>query len=197
MRIKITLTSLTIVLVFFGCQDTTTFKHTKKNTIGKETDTCFSLVNHLELINYQDPKGEYKIQLPKNWWLEETLVLNNYGVTVVDSTLSPSEGWGIAISTLKNTMPLKEYINNEINKIEKDNNVRILDTGEQIINKEKFYWIKCEYDDELKTTSYLNYFNNNDKNRVYIVNSFANGLKNINYRICQLQSLIKTFELKE
>lgn len=159
-------------------------------------ESCIEMMEDLNYEYYEDTIENFRIKLPRNWWLENTALENIYGITTVDSSLNKNDTRLIAVTVIPGIKTtFKEYISSELRAIKKDTTFLIQKIGRLQIDKLNSFWISYTANDSLKTNGILNYLKDSNTDRIFIVHSVVFGEREIENRLCQLQNLVSTFGL--
>lgn len=192
-----TLQILILILIIFGC--TNSDKKIEGFVINEgEFDNCMEKMANQNSVYYQDTIQNFKIKLPSEWWLEKSELGNSYGITTVDSSLNKNESRLIAVTVIpviKST--LKEYFSSEIRIMTKDPTMQIQKIGKLKIDALNSYWISYTKNDTLKANGILNYLNDNNSDRIFIIHSVVFGENEVDKRLCQLQNLVMTLKIND
>lgn len=192
---KYLLRLLLLFALFTGCVST-------ENKIGGHVinedgfTKCNEKADSLNLFHYQDTVVSFKINLPTEWWLEQSLTDGKYGITTVDSSLAQDETRLIAVTVMTElNMKLIDYIGSEVNIMSKDSSMSIQKIGKHQFDSLDAYWIRYERNESVKTNGIVNYFIDTKSDRIFIVHSVTFGKKDVDNKLCHLQSLATSFKI--
>ncbi|WP_107039981.1 hypothetical protein [Brumimicrobium mesophilum] len=147
---------LPLILLLFSCKNEKNIDGFKINI--DEAMDCFNEQLDSDNFIYQDTIEKFKICLPKNWWLEQSTIEGNYGITAVDSSLSQNETRLIAVTVIHDIkIELIDYFNSEVKMANKDILMVLKKIGKHQIDSIEHYWIKYEENSKEKANGVLNY----------------------------------------
>ncbi len=133
----------------------------------------------------------FQIGIPKMW-----LVDNDSGLAAVD-TLSYSKEHEInslAVSSHPFRSSIDDYFQSELNGLEQD--FKILEIGKWKINTLPSRWVITEENyQEKKIINLISYVPNSNNNTIYIINLSIDKSKDYKDRLCNLKSIISSFEV--
>jgi hypothetical protein len=75
-----------LILLFPGCASDEKIDGFTINE--EEVINCNEEWEDSNLFYYQDTIEKFKIKLPRDWWLEQSLIDGKYGITTVDISLT-------------------------------------------------------------------------------------------------------------